>query len=315
MIKWKLLISSLAFLAVAFFANPVQAYDESYLKGMAIEKAGFNSDEIVVEPKIIYSLPGYHSDQVVGNYDKKIIIIDPKLSIAGITAVFEAPHYQIIDQTKTYSLFSFKRRVGDILTSGGVDVAKEDMVNPSMDTLVPLAGNNNLIKITRVSIAEIEKFESLPCQTKKIDDPTLERGKEKVQQEGKIGKKRLLYQVRRVNGVEVSRILAKEEITEKPQDKIVKIGTKVVVLSSTRGIATATNLSNAVVSANYRKGTLIRITNLANNVTIIKTVNYTWGTAQAPDGIVLDLSWSILDELKFGGNGKGPSVLVEEIKP
>lgn len=313
--KSKLLIIS-AVLGLVLMARPAFAFDEDYFKGKAIEKADFKDDEIVVDPEIVYSLPGVRMAEAGGGQqDKVVTLIDPKFSIAGISAVFRAPKYTVIDQTKTYDLFSFKRRVGDILTAGGVDIANEDMVNPPLSATAPLVENNNLIKITRVSIAEIEKFEALPYQTKRIDDPTLERGKEKVQQEGKTGKKRLLYSVRRENGVEVSRALSKEETVEKPQDKIIKVGTKIVVLSSIRGIATATNLSNAVVSANYRKGTLVRITNLANGVQITKTVNYTWGTAKAPDGIVLDLSWSILDELKFNGRGKGPNVLVEEIKP
>ncbi len=314
MTKSKLLMCS-AILSLVFIATPALAYDESYFKGKAIEKAGFQEDELVVEPELVYSLPGSRELAGGSEADRVITIIDPKFSITGITAVFKAPIYTIVDQTKTYQLPSFKRRVGDILAAGGVDIAKEDMVNPNLSSSAPLPENNNLIKITRVSVAEIEKFESLPYQTKRIDDPTLERGKEKVEQEGKIGKKRLLYSVRRENGVEVSRVLSKDEIVEKPKDKIIKVGTKIVVLSSKRGIATATNRNNAVVSANYKKGTLIRITNLQNNTTIIKTVNYTWGTATAPDGIVLDLSWSILDELKYDGKGKGPSVLVEEIKP
>jgi hypothetical protein len=196
------------------------------------------------------------------------------------------------------------------LAQGSVELAKEDIVDPARS----VEPGSNKILITRVEVAEIQMHETLPYQTKKIDDPNLDRGKQTVSQKGKIGTKTLTYRVRRENGVEVSRSLIKSENDPKPQDEIIKVGTRVVVLSSRRGIATATKLAGAVVSANYKRGTLIRITNLANGVSIFKTVNYTWGTAQAPDGVVLDLSWSILDELKFNGQGAGPTVLVEEIK-
>ena len=312
-LSYKLILYSVFFLLMVLgVSTEANAIDNDFLKGRAIQIANFSPDELVVEPKIIFNLiPGGNRVEQETPNKRVINLVNPKFA-PGITAVFEAPKYKIVDQTRTYTLYSFKRRVGDILSAGGVDLAKEDIVTPPVDATAFSSGN--LIKITRVSIAEVEKFEVLPYQTKKIDDPSLERGKEKVENSGKLGKKLLLYQVRRENGVEISRKLIKEEILEKAENKIIKVGTKVVVLSSVSGFATATNRSNAVVSANYRRGTLIRITNLANGVTIEKTVNYTWGIASPPDGIVLDLSWSILDELRFNGDGKGPRVLVEEIK-
>jgi len=311
--KLKLLIYSGFFIFILFSsAKPVFAFDQSYLKGKAIEQANFSLDELVVEPKLIFSLAGEREQASISLYDRVVNLIDPKFSPIGISAVFTAPKYKIIDQSTSYDIYSFKRRVGDILSGGGVVLAKEDVVDPTPEDSLSLG--TNTIKITRVSVAEIEKFVSLPYQTKKIDDPDLERGRQIVSRNGKSGKKLLLYRVRRENGVEVERNFIKEEIVEKPQNKIISVGTKIVVLSSVSGIATTTNLSSAVVSANYPRGTLVRITNLANGVSVLKTVNYTWGTASAPYGVVLDLSWSILDELRFNGSGSGPSVLVEEIK-
>lgn len=308
----KLLIYSGFFILFLFSAKPVFAFDQSYLKGKAIEQANFSLDELVVEPKLIFSLAGEREQASVNPYDRVVNLIDPRFSPIGISAVFTAPKYKIIDQSTSYDIYSFKRRVGDILGGGGVVLAKEDVVDPTPENSLSLG--TNTIKITRVSVSEIEKFEAIPYQTKKIDDPDLERGRQIVSQAGKSGKELLLYRVRRENGVEVERNLIKEEIVEKPQNKIISVGTKIVVLSSVSGIATATNLSSAVVSANYPRGTLVRITNLANGVNVLKTVNYTWGTSSASYGVVLDLSWSIMDELRFNGSGSGPSVLVEEIK-
>lgn len=284
----------------------------SYIFSRAIELAQFRVDEKPTTPEIQYLMPGAVGDQTVqlGNSTKKVFIFDPSLGIGGVAATFTAPEYEVKDASQTYTISNFKRVVGDILAQGGVELAKEDIVDPPRS----VEPDSNNILITRVEVAEIQVHETLPYQTKKIDDPNLDRGRQIVSQKGKTGTKILTYRVRRENGVEVSRSLIKSEIDPKPQDEIIKIGTRVVVLSSRRGVATATNLAGAVVSANYKRGTLIRITNLANAVSIFKTVNYTWGTAQAPAGVVLDLSWEILDELKFNGQGAGPMVLVEEIK-
>lgn len=289
-----------------------QILTKDNIVGRAVVLADFGPNEVAPMPEIKYLGPGDRGEVApLNNSHYKVVnLVDPRFGLGGIQAVFVAPQYQVNDGGEALTCPSFYKSVGDILTDCSIILAKEDTVEP--DLLSP--PGINTIKITRVSVAELEQFETLPYQTKTIDDPNLERGKQKVEQAGKYGKKRLVYQIRRENGVEVSRTVIKEEIVEKPENKIIKNGTKVVVLSSVRGVATATNLSNAVVSANYKRGTLIRITNSANGVSILKTVNYTWGTADPPAGIVLDLSWNILDELKFNGSGAGPNVLVEEIK-
>lgn len=287
--------------------------DNDYLVGRAIVLANFKPDEMEQMPVMKYIMPGQKgtSSSVFDSNTRVVNLIDPNFGFGGVQAIFTAPEYTIIDAGRSRTVSSFKKTIGGVLDENGYEIAREDQVSPGLEIV---ANSTVKINITRVEFADLEKTESIPFQTKTVDDPTLERGKTSVSQAGQDGQRKLTYRVRRENGLEVSRDLEKNEIVTKPQDKIVKNGTKVVVLSSVRGIATATNLSNAVVSANYKRGTTIRITNLANGVKIIKTVNYTWGTATAPSGIVLDLSWSILDELKFNGFGAGPNVLVEELK-
>jgi len=296
-------------------AEKTRAQDGDYLALRALVLADFRPDEVAPTPEISYLLPGEQESRqsLLDPYTKVVTIFDPAFGIGGVQAVFRAPVYQITDADRTFTQASFKRGVGGVIADAGIVLAKEDKIEPALSATA--AGNS--IKITRVSVAEIENFETLPYQTKEIDDPNIDRGIRKVTQEGKTGTKTLTYQVRRENGIEVSKDLIKSEVTSKPEDKIIKIGTRVVVLSSHRGIATvaAKNLPNAVVSPHYRRGTHLRITNLSNGVAIFKDVNYTWGTDEPPPGVVLDLSWSIIsDELKFNGSGAGPNVLVEEIK-
>lgn len=287
----------------------------SSLKDIAFERAKFGADDYppVPEARLNFFSPPLINDPL--NHTQKVVNMFSGYVPLSLQFIYRAPKYTVYDGNTPIEIYSFKRGVNEILADGGVELAIEDVVDPPRGALMSSPVNaGKTIKITRVVEAEIEKFEPLPYQTKEIDDNTLECGLRKTTQEGKVGQRRLLYLVHRENGAETSRKLIKDEITQKPQDKIIKVGTKVVVLSSVSGTATATNLANAVVSANYKKGTLIRITNRTNGVAIIKTVNYTWGLARPPEGIVLDLSWSILGELKYSGSGAGPSVLVEELK-
>jgi len=287
--------------------------DQEEIIKLAQNKAGFLTDDLIPTPEVNYLSPGSAGENG-GPFstDKKVINFLSLANFAGrIQVVYQAPTYKILDGKKSIYTKSFKNSIGGILTEANVELAKEDKVDPSVDSQ-PV---KNEIKITRVSLTELEKFESIPFATKEVTDDTLERGIKKVNPSGEEGKRRLVYQLRREDGVEVSRILIKNEIAKKPTDRVIRIGTKVVVISSVKGLATIYKPSNcSVVSANYKKGTAVRITNLTNGVQTIKTVDCTWGTANAADGNVLDLSLGVLAELKYNGYGAGPNVLVEELK-
>lgn len=317
--KKSILFVSLLFgLSIIFlFARDTFAqglYDKSFFIGRAYELVSFAEDEKPVEPDIKFFMPGVKTDLAEeGGRTKIVNILDPTVSFGGVKAIFSAPKYTINDAGRKTDIFSFKRGVEGILSEAGFEIAKEDRVEPPLSAPAPT--NLSEIKITRVVETEIEKFETLPYQTKEIDDPNLERGIKKISQDGRLGKKRLLYLVRREDGREVSRVKTLEETVEKPVNKIIKNGTKVIVLSSVKGYATIYNPANcSVVSVNYRKGTLVRITNQANGVSVMKDVDCTWGTASHSSDVVLDLSRAVLSELKYNGSSKGANVLVEEIK-
>ena len=84
-------------------------------------------------------------------------------------------------------------------------------------------------KIILVGTKEVKEEiveEKIPFEIKKIDDPNLELGKEKVKEKGEEGIKEVTYKVTYVDGKEISREKVKEEVTKEPIDKIILVGTK-----------------------------------------------------------------------------------------
>lgn len=69
--------------------------------------------------------------------------------------------------------------------------------------------------------------ESIPFQTVRQDDPTLEKGKEVVAQEGQDGVKTITYKETYTNGKLTSKDVISSKVTKQPVNKIVKVGTKV----------------------------------------------------------------------------------------
>lgn len=239
--------------------------------------------------------------------DKISAFPDPKLKIGAKIKLQRAPIILVKDGKKQKEYRSWAKTAGEFLAEKNIELGVDDKANFATDSA--LSDGEQLI-ITRVAITTIIESKAIDFQIVQKDDPNLAYGRKRTET-GEKGEKKLTYRVRREDGEEVERTLLNSEISKNPKNEIHYTGTKVTVLSSVRGRATMTLVSNYVVSPNYPRGTLIRIT--SGSKSIIVTVNATWGTASPPAGVVLDLSQSFLSQLKCSSSGC-PNVLVEEIQ-
>ena len=108
--------------------------------------------------------------------------------------------------------------VSHVLTELNIELNKGDTVDKDLDSIVQ---QNDLIKITRVETKTLTVIEDIPYKT-------VEKGSggwtRTVTQEGKNGKIRKTYLVTYANKKETSRKVIKEEIIEKPVDKVITKG-------------------------------------------------------------------------------------------
>ncbi len=116
--------------------------------------------------------------------------------------------------------------VQTLLDELGIEVNPLDKVTPSLDTLLHPESE---ISIVRVNRTVVTKQEPIPYGTLRWAEPKLEKGKTAVLREGRDGIKELVYEVVTEDGKEVSRTLVVEKVVQKPRDKIIGIGTKIVV--------------------------------------------------------------------------------------
>lgn len=78
-----------------------------------------------------------------------------------------------------------------------------------------------------VTSKQITETQSIPFATTNQNDSSLPDGQTKIVQAGKDGTKTLTYQVTYTNGQQTEKKLVKTDITEKPVDQIVDVGTYV----------------------------------------------------------------------------------------
>ncbi|MFA5158497.1 MAG: G5 domain-containing protein [Patescibacteria group bacterium] len=244
--------------------------------------------------------------------DRIKIFPDPSLGIGATLTLDRAPVYFLKDGKRSKEYRSWTKTVAELFKEKNIELGADDKVGPSLESQI---FNGSQIAITRVAITNVVEAKPIDFTIQEKEDPNLDYGKKRVDA-GVKGEKKLTYRVTREDGEEVSRILLATEITKQPKTQINYTGTKVTILSSVRGRATIYDRSNClIVSVNYKRGTLIRITNLDSGVKVFGTVDCTWGTAKPDDlSVLLDLSRSVLSSLKWNGRGAGPSILVEEIK-
>lgn len=312
LVFWAIIFISLFLIGKNFVNNDNDTYhlSTSNIKDLAFKRANFTPHQNPGDPNIKLTFTKKDLEYRIGTPSLRYVeFLGPRFGIPGAEISYTANKYLLIDGKKERELYSFARVVGDILSEKNIELAEEDKVIPTLDERA-----EQIIKIIRVNIAQIEKDESIPYQTKEIEDNTLERGKKKTTQNGKNGKKTLTYRITREDGIEVSRVLLKSEIKEKPEDKIIKIGTKVVVLSSISGKSfLATNHMTAM--KRYKRGTLIRVTNRANGKTVEGIVK-----DHGPEewtGAIMDLDIDLYKQIARPSDiiQGSMNVLVEEIKP
>lgn len=148
------------------------------------------------------------------------------MGIGGKITLYRAPDYKIKDGKKEFVARSWTKTVGDLLSENKIELGEDDKINFSQGTSLELDMNINIIRVARTTMI---KSEPIDYKTIKKEDPNLDRGKTKVEQAGKKGKRNLFYLVTREDGVQISKVLMKSEIAAPPVEEKLIIGTKPVI--------------------------------------------------------------------------------------
>lgn len=119
-------------------------------------------------------------------------------------------------------------RVGGALRGMGVALGPEDKAFPSIDA--PLTPNTE-IRVVRMVHQMVAQKITIPNGLKSSRDPTHPRGTVRVLQPGRTGLKERQFKVILVDGVVVSRELVGERIVQTPLDRVIEIGSRVLIAS------------------------------------------------------------------------------------
>lgn len=235
-----------------------------------------NNIELYPEDKITDSIiTDFFSDQSVG---RKIV-------------VERAPVLYVNVDGATKELRSWGQTVGEAIKENGILVGDKDKVEPSLNTYLT---NKVSVTITRVAESEVEEEEVIPFETQTVEDPNLEYGKTSISQTGINGLKVLTYNILSENGVMVSKTLISTNVLRQPQEKIIVKGTKLTIGGSYSGVASYYGGPTKVACNLFKKGTVLRITNINTGKFGLYVVDDTGGFG---GNKIVDLRRDIYQEL------------------
>ncbi len=111
--------------------------------------------------------------------------------------------------------------LGTLLDQVGYEIQDSDKFPLDLTTLLT---EDTTIAVDTVEFTTQTKTVSIPYETKVTNVRTIPRGQKNVMQKGQNGTKTITYEVKTVNGAEVSRTVTKEEITTAPVTETYQLG-------------------------------------------------------------------------------------------
>lgn len=169
---------------------------------------------------------------VINEHDKLNLNPDAKLKQDMKIAIQRAFPLKVVVGGKEQDVWSTSTTVADFLSQQGITLNEMDRVEPALKQTVTKDAVINVIRVEKVTDV-VEEPINFAVVTK--NDSNLEKGKQKVVTEGQEGLLSKHYEVILENGKEVSRKLVTEKKVREKQDKVVAMGTKVIVAQVSRG--------------------------------------------------------------------------------
>ncbi|ECK3595886.1 resuscitation-promoting factor [Listeria monocytogenes] len=175
------------------------------------------------------------------------VALDTKLKNGLEVNINRAIQLSLQNGAKKDTVWTTKTKVSDLLAEKNIKLDQDDRVSPAKDSNLK---EKMTVEVTYVNSKAEKKNEQVKFETVYKEDDSLNKGVEKVVQEGKNGKKVVEYKVTFENGKEKKRDVIKENVTSNKTDKVVVRGTKEkVVATPVSNVSTSSATSSSSASS------------------------------------------------------------------
>ncbi|QHA90043.1 G5 and 3D domain-containing protein [Bacillus sp. N1-1] len=164
-------------------------------------------------------------------HDEMSVSLDDELKEDMTIAVDEAFKVAVNDGGKQNDIWTTSTTVAGFLEQQNIQLGELDRVEPGKNENVKANSEINVIRVEKVTdVVE----EPIDYATIKKNDSSMQKGTEKVVEDGQEGKQEKHYEVVLENGKEISRELKKTDVVKESSDKIVAVGTQVIMQTAVK---------------------------------------------------------------------------------
>lgn len=135
-----------------------------------------------------------------------------------------ATDFKVTADGKTKSYKSLANTVEEALDDVNIEVGDKDIVEPGLESMLT-EDMEVVVKRVEIKTATVEEKTSFKTVTK--DDSSLDEGTTKVVTKGVKGTDKVTYEIKYIDGKEVSRKEIKRKTVKKPVNKVVANGTRI----------------------------------------------------------------------------------------
>lgn len=166
--------------------------------------------------------------------------LQAKLGKDHTITIDKAYEFTLVDGLNEKKYWSTKLTVQEFIEKEKIQLNEFDRIEGLEEDIIKPSSVVQIVRVEKSSDV-VEVAADFTVETRK--DDSLLKGREKVVQQGEQGKVTKTYEIVKENGKEVSRTKIEETVTKKPTNKIVSVGTKVMVAST--ATSTSTTKSNS----------------------------------------------------------------------
>ncbi len=167
----------------------------------------------------------------LSEHDKVQPSLESKIQEGQKIAVDKAVPINIKFASKDVKVYSAEDNIEDVLLTSNDQLKEQgveyvdgvDEVEPSLSTPVK---ENMYVSVVKVESKKVTEHKAIPYDTVTKSDESLEKGKKKVEAEGKNGKQEVTYEIVYKDGKEASKKEVSSKVVATPVNAVVVQGTK-----------------------------------------------------------------------------------------
>ncbi|MHC3682970.1 G5 domain-containing protein [Streptococcus suis] len=192
-------------------------------------------------------------------------------------------------------------------------VKSDSITTPAVNEVIKVGTK----KAPVITTEEVTETKAVPYETVRENDPTLEEGKEVVSVAGKAGVRTIVYTVTKTDGVETSRVVKSDSVTNPAVNEVIKVGTKKVPGITTEEVTETEAIPYETVRENdptLEEGKeVVSVAGKAGVRTIVYTVTKTDGVETGREVKSDVVTTPAVNEVIKVGTKKAPVITTEEV--